>query len=403
MFVTALHIVYTQESNDPIFPAKSPYKFPGGTVLYYKNERPISRPFACIDETLFCDPTNKHCWHERERMPNQVSHIAKDPSYWFMVNALKKSNTYDSIKLRLGSSLLAQQRVGEARSQTLTDNHWETEVEHMFKTSLARAQFDAWSLASGEDHDQDTYINTVEELADDMCGLFKFRAAGYVNIRMWPFWLLCSVLPITFLLSVEIKTYRKMMHDTAHWARTLLSRKTSSTRSDSAAAAMITNQESDDPFVVGSTPTTRRSSDTPIAPSSTAAQQNDLPNLPSSADDSQTPSNIANDESLRPSTPPPNPTIPLIPHSAQSRNNYGTTGAAYSVRGSRSSVHTEQSASTVNPAAQQNVNDELNSQANDNVDREWSPLLVHGPILAAIHVVKSIGKKKSDTVNNTTS
>jgi len=336
-------------------------------------------------------------------MPDLVSHIAKDPSYWFMVNALKKSNTYDSIKLRLGSSLLAQQRVGEARSQTLADNHWETEVEHMFKTSLARAQFDAWSLASGEDHDQDTYINTVEELADDMCGLFKFRAAGYVNIRMWPFWLLCSVLPITFLLSVELKTYRKMMHDTAHWARTLLSRKMDSTRSDSAAAAMITNEESnDDPFVVGSISTTRRSSETPIALSSTAAQQNNSPNLPSSADDLPIPSNVANDESSRPLAPPASPTAPLIPHSEHSPRSYGTSSAAHSVRGSRSSVHTNQSASAVNLAARPQMNDEANTRVNDIIDREWSPLLIHGLILAVIHVFQGTRKKRSDTVNNTT-
>lgn len=357
---------------------------------YFKNGSPKSRSFACIDETRLCDPTNTYCWHEYAKIPDPVSHIAKDPAYWFMVNALKKSNTYDSIKLRLGSSLLAQQRVGEARSQALANNHWELEAEHMFKTSLARAQFDAWSLASGEDHDQDTYKNTVDEFAESMCGLFKFRAAGHVNIRMWPFWLLCSVLPITFLLSVELKTYRQICHGAMRSARGQLVKKSKAPTSDSAADALVADSDTnDDAFVVGSTSSTRRSSETSAAPVVNPAPQSDTRNVRPSTDDSLILSDAANDRPLPTST-----TTRLIVRLAHEPHNYGTHSAAHSIRTSRSSAYMDRSASTIDSSARPVVNDGEVSQPSDQNDHEWSPLLIHGPILMGARIVKAMGGRR---------
>ncbi|RYN56306.1 hypothetical protein AA0118_g8267 [Alternaria tenuissima] len=396
VFITALHIVYTQKSIDPIFPADDPYKFQDGTVEYYKNSSPKSRAFACIDETQFCDPTNTYCWHEYEKIPDQVSHIAEDPAYWFMVNALKKSNTYDSIKLRLGSSLLAQQRVGEARSQALANNHWELEAEHMFKTSLARAQFDAWSLASGEDHDQDTCKNTVDEFAEGMCGLFKFRAAGHVNIRLWPFWLLCSVLPITFLLSVELKTYGQIWHSAISSAREILPKRSNGSTSGSATGALVASDDiNEDAFVVGSATSTRRSSDTPAASAVTPTGQNDLTDASASADGLEISSEAANNHPTQESMPPASTTTPLVAPTHKSRD-YGTSSAAHSMHGSRSSVHTHRSGSVLNREVQSLASGEEGSRSSERNDQEWSPLLIHGPVLMVAHVTQAVGKKRTE-------
>lgn len=314
-----------------------------------------------------------------------------------MVNALKKSNTYDSIKLRLGSSLLAQQRVGQARSQALANNHWELEAEHMFKTSLARAQFDAWSLASGEDHDQDTYKNTVDEFAEDMCGLFKFRAAEHVNIRLWPFWLLCSVLPITFLSSVELKTYGQIWHSAISSAREILPKRSNGPTSDSATGALVASDDTnEDAFVVGSASSTRRSSDTPAAHAVTPTEQNDLADASASADGLEISSEAANDHPTQVSMPPASTTTPLVAPSTHKSHDYGTSSAAYSMHGSRSSVHTHRSGSVLDRDVQSLANGEEGSRLSERNDQEWSPLLIHGPVLMVAYVMQAVGKKRTE-------
>ncbi|CAN9365240.1 unnamed protein product [Alternaria sp. RS040] len=355
VFITALHIVYTQKSIDPIFPADDIYKFQGGTVKYYKNSSPKSRALACIDETQFCDPTNTYCWHEYEKIPDQVSHIAEDPAYWFML-----------------------------------------EAEHMFKTSLARAQFDVWSLASGEDHDQDTYKNTVDEFAESMCGLFKFRAAGHVNIRLWPFWVLCSVLPVTFLLSVELKTYGQVWHSAMRSARELLPKRGNGSASDSSTGALVASDNTnEDAFVVGSASSTRRRSDTPAASAVTPTGQNDLTDASASADGLEISSEAANNHPTQESMPPASTTTPLVAPPTRKSRDYGTSSAAYSMHGSRSSVHTHRSGSVLNRKVRSLANGEEGSRLSERNDQEWSPLLIHGPVLMVAHVMQAVGKKRT--------
>lgn len=134
VFVAALHILYSKKSNDPIFPADKPFRYPGESKDYYVNSNPKSRPFACIDETKFCAPSGSPCWTAIDPIPDGVANTS---AYWLMKYSLQKSNIYDSIKLRLGSALLAQQQVGMSRSTPLPDNHWEREVEQLFRASLA--------------------------------------------------------------------------------------------------------------------------------------------------------------------------------------------------------------------------------------------------------------------------
>lgn len=77
--------------------------------------------------------------------------IPTPPAYWMMKLSLENSNIYDSILKRLGTALLAQHKITQYTSEPLSDDHWMLEARRLFEISLARIQFDAWNIASGED------------------------------------------------------------------------------------------------------------------------------------------------------------------------------------------------------------------------------------------------------------
>ena len=145
-------------------------------------------------------------------MQAPIEDVQNATAYWLMKYALGNSNTYDSIKLRLGNALLAQQRIGQARSLPLKDDHWEYEAAQLLATSLARAQFDAWSIACGEDHERPGYKDlTPDQVKGKLCGLYKFNKDGYINIELGAFIGLLLVWPITFILARETKRIKEML------------------------------------------------------------------------------------------------------------------------------------------------------------------------------------------------
>ncbi|KAI4662651.1 uncharacterized protein J4E79_003960 [Alternaria viburni] len=339
IFVTALRILYTKRSNDPVFPADKAFQYPGDKGFYYYNSQPKARAFACIDETIFCAPSGSPCWHANDAIPAGGSNTS---SYWFLKYALKSSNTYDAIKLRLGSGLLAQQRVGQSRSMPLADNHWQLEAEHLFKTSLARAQFDAWSIASAEDHDNPTYTDTLpDEARGNMCGLFKFQASGYINIRILPFVWLMLAWPLMLILSIELRTYEKL----GKVAMSEVRRKSKQSVRSSPDATTTT---------------------TDLA---TAVTDSTTPDHPQEVVDSNA---TATPTPQRPGTA--SSTTPLIAASSASassdaNHNYGTSSTLSSTPSDRSS-ETDKS--------------------------EWSPLLIHGPAVLSVWMYKKMRSERVD-------
>lgn len=89
---------------------------------------------------------------------------------------------------------------------------WIAEARQLFATSLARIQFDAWSIASGEDAvhvGADGYVDkTPKHLkAGDLCGHFKFRSSGYRNIDFLAFVLTVVLVPIlSWILSRRVQS-----------------------------------------------------------------------------------------------------------------------------------------------------------------------------------------------------
>jgi len=143
-----------------------------------------------------------------------IAHLPDDvlntPAYWLMKWSLENSNVYDSIKWRLGTALLAQQKVSQFISRPLRDNHWETEARQLFETSLARIQFDAWGIARGEDRKQSGYVEvTPDEGKGKLCHLYKFNSTGHTNVNLGAFiGLLLAPFMILFL-SLEERTVKR--------------------------------------------------------------------------------------------------------------------------------------------------------------------------------------------------
>ena len=121
--------------------------------------------------------------------------------------ALESSTIADSITLRLGSALVAQESISQSIASNRLDPHqWEIETELLFATSLARIQFDAMAIATGEGRDRPGYKEvTPDEAKGQLCNLFKFKTVGYTNINFAALIGLFLILPVLFVLSLEAR------------------------------------------------------------------------------------------------------------------------------------------------------------------------------------------------------
>ena len=180
-----MHIYHVEPSFDPIFPANEPRYFEGFREPYYYNADPRARALACVDTSELCSPDGTTCWSMTSPLPPD---IRSSPEYWLMKWSLENSNTYDSIKWRLGTALLAQESVSQSVSIPLSPYQWQLEASQLFATSLARIQYDAWNIATGEDRQRPGYVEvTPDEAKGRLCRLYKFKSSDYTNINLAAF------------------------------------------------------------------------------------------------------------------------------------------------------------------------------------------------------------------------
>lgn len=194
-----MHILYERPSDDPVFGTDNQLTFPAGDTWYYKSD-PRARAFACLDSWELCSPNGIECWS----IDDDIGHLP--PDAWFVSYALRRSNVEFSMRRRLGSALVAQESISQFFSLALDDHHWRKEARRLFLTSLARIQYDAFSIGSGEDYahevDGDGYKDVTEPEAGNLCGFWKFRSQ-YTNIDLWAFVWLMTVLPSCFILDLK--------------------------------------------------------------------------------------------------------------------------------------------------------------------------------------------------------
>lgn len=199
LFISSLHIFYLDYSSDPIFGAGEKYQFDGESRPWWYKSDPKFGVLACIDSHQLCSPDGESCWSMTDQGKGQ-SH-----EYWLMKLSLESSNMYDAIAHRLGLALLAQERVSQYTSAGLGEDHWKLEAAQLFATSLARIQFDAWSIASGEDSQLEGYVDLTPADAGNLCGLFQFTSTGYRNLNVKALILLLLTLPAVLVLSLPVK------------------------------------------------------------------------------------------------------------------------------------------------------------------------------------------------------
>ena len=174
-----------ERSFDPIFYANKPHYFEGFRAPFFYNSDPRARVLACVDKSEVCSPDGNTCWSMTAPVPEKVSSPA---TYWLMKWSLENSNIYDSIKWRLGTALLAQESVSQYVSLPLPSNQWQIEASQLFATSLARIQYDALSIAMGEDRQRPGYVEvTPVEARGDLCGKYKFKSPDYTNVNLVAF------------------------------------------------------------------------------------------------------------------------------------------------------------------------------------------------------------------------
>lgn len=138
--------------------------------------------------------------------------------------ALKDSTIYNSISLRLGTALVAQDMVSQFQSLQLSEDHWMTEARRLFATSLAFAQIKAWSIGSGEDFVHEKDYGWKDQTPDEalesggLCGLLKFNSTGYTDIDLLAFILLLVLpWPLTALLSTKWTTVCSWWANISSW------------------------------------------------------------------------------------------------------------------------------------------------------------------------------------------
>lgn len=200
-----MHIYHTKPSLDPIFHATEPRYFDGSRDPYYYNSDPRSRVLACVDKTELCSLDGESCWPLTGPTPG---HSPSPPSYWLTKWSLKSSNIYDSLKLRLGAALLAQESISQSISLPLSSNHWQSEASQLFSTSLARIQYDAWDIATGADREKPGYVEkTPDEAKDRLCGIVKMKRENYTNVNLFAFIGLPCLAITIFVLSWDVRTF----------------------------------------------------------------------------------------------------------------------------------------------------------------------------------------------------
>ena len=197
-----MHIYHSKSTFDPIFHATEPRYFEDLREPYFYNSDPRATVLACVDTTELCSPDGKICWPTNAAVPPDVS---ASPALWLTNLSLIHSNTYDSLKWRLGTALLAQEKVSQFVSRPLSDHHWQLEASHLFATSLARIQYDAWAIATGRDRERTGYVNTTNNYTPEaqgrLCGLYKFKTSDYTNINLVAFVGLIVLAFVIFVLS----------------------------------------------------------------------------------------------------------------------------------------------------------------------------------------------------------
>lgn len=268
LFTSALRIFYPEMNDDPVFPADREFDVHGdGSELWYWKSDPKARVIGCLDRNEMCTEDGTKCW----TLEDEPTEFQLHSEYWFMKFALAKATIYDAIQSRLGDALVAQEMVTGFQSRDLVADgwklHWMQEAERLFQTSLARIQFDAWSIGSGEDEKRvlnDGYSNYTDEKAGNLCGKFKFKSSRYTNIlEAWYIGLL-FLWPALWILATETDTFKIRYHWTMNKIRLCCAKPRSNSKSSHIPTARTIGETQDKRLTVDNPANTKETAWKPL-------------------------------------------------------------------------------------------------------------------------------------------
>lgn len=211
IFISSCRIFYNGRCEDPVFPANRELFPIGRPVPKYYNSDPRPRVLVAIDEMRVCANDETAC-DSPDELPTGIS-LEMRSAYEMARTVFKRTSTYNSLRYRRGTALMAADGISDFESRHLSDEQWIIESQALFRTSLARLQFNARDFAMG-DRPQglytDAYNNTTPDWARrENCIPYKFPLPGqYANIRIADFLFLLIPLAL-FVGSLEIRTPSK--------------------------------------------------------------------------------------------------------------------------------------------------------------------------------------------------
>lgn len=180
MFINSCRIFYEENSHDDVFPADRRWR--NGDLWTNNDSR--ARPLACLDWIEVCTDDG-HCSPSHEPIDDD------DPNIAFTKVAVNKSTTFDAIEYRGATGLEAQEMIKDDTSLPLSKDpsQWIAESRALFRTSLARIQYDALDFANGVGRDRGPMYEPKlpDSLRKELCHSITFQLPkDYNNIDFWP-------------------------------------------------------------------------------------------------------------------------------------------------------------------------------------------------------------------------
>ncbi|KAK8024535.1 hypothetical protein PG993_012601 [Apiospora rasikravindrae] len=187
IFVSSCRILYNGRCEDPVFPANRELYPIDRPVPKYYNSDPRPRVLVAIDEMRVCANDETVC-DSPDELPKGISRELRS-AYEMARTVFKRTSTYNSLRYRRGSALVAADGISDFESRQLDDEQWIIESQALFRTSLARLQFNARDFALGDRPQgryRDAYNNTTPDWARyGNCVPYKFPLPSqYTNIHV---------------------------------------------------------------------------------------------------------------------------------------------------------------------------------------------------------------------------
>ncbi|KAK8068313.1 hypothetical protein PG996_007425 [Apiospora saccharicola] len=182
----------------------------GRPVPKYYNSDPRPRVLVAIDEMRVCANDETVC-DSPEELPKGIS-LEMRSAYEMARTVFKRTSTYNSLRYRRGSALMAADGISDYESRQLSEGQWIIESQALFRTSLARLKFNARDFSTSNRPRgpyTDAYNNTTPDWARrENCVPYKFPLPGqYANVRVADFCFL--LIPIALFVGSRQVAYPK--------------------------------------------------------------------------------------------------------------------------------------------------------------------------------------------------